>query len=364
MSKDTEIQATMQFKKKPHRPWKLALLKETIDDEEELNYPENLIPHSLSAELADLSKEIEDQHGEFPDLTLDLEEPSEEFIYSNKLKEDFSKKDLREIYDIEELQQIIQTKMEEKQELTSKIPAQQHSSLLIGGFLNPGNLNSKDNSNSQDPVKDLMGVLRLKEEELSKLATNLELQRAFADAEQAILAKEVALKAKQLSEERTKQVIEQAAIAKQQLQIASTQAKEREKKLTAEQELRKSLEIELAKINIRTKNAEDSLASLENALKGEKMLRRDSEIQARMSLDQIVASELAKKESEQEKAAILTKLTKMQNIIVSEQSLRKLADQKYQQAILDIENADKSRLDAVQQRNVQRKLLMDMLQDD
>ena len=54
----------------------------------------------------------------------------------------------------------------------------------------------------------------------------------------------------------------------------------------------------------------------------------------------------------------------MQNIIVSEQSLRKLADQKYQQAILDIENAEKSRLDAVQQRNVQRKLLMDMLQDD
>ena len=320
------------FKKRSHRPWKPNLLENAIKETGgnadsssaggKFTSAEDLLPQEVSLE-SDTCNHPGTPNATIPNATIpnatipnaakpDLLQATEESFVnqgSNLPPEPSSitKKPLDaavqgstmpelHIDNInEDLQSVIREKTKQKDEIISKISDKTASSMLIGGFIQPGQIQSNDTSSSNGKkINRLMNDLQHKELELNSLANNLKIAQAIEQAEQAELAKQAEIRARLAAEKRMQESIEQANLASEQLQVAMTQARQAESTQHEEEKSRKLAEAQIEEANVRANNAE-------LAMKAEQQARIAAEEKAKHALNQTVQTELSRQELEEAK---------------------------------------------------------------
>ena len=235
------------FIKKPHRPWKTALLDQALNN-----------PYTTQA-------------------TLDTSLPPAS--YKEK------------ITDGEQLKSILQEKNNQKEQIVQKITDKSNSSLLLGGFFQPNNMQIPNSSQNGQKINRLINDLKSKEHEITSLTANLKIAEATDKAEQAELIRNTEAQARISAELRMKKAIDQVHIAASQLGIAIEKAQLAEQ---AQKEEEKARRIAEGKIN----KAVEQTRILEQALQTEIQARKAAEDKAQISLNQTIQTELARQEIE------------------------------------------------------------------
>lgn len=243
------------FTKKPHRPWKTALLEQTVKN-----------PHSAQA-------------------TLDNSISRTALSYKEKVS------------DNEQLKSILQEKNNQKDQLIQKITDKSSSSLLLGGFFQPNNMQIPNSSQNGQKINRLMHDLKSKEQEITSLTANLKIAEATEKAEQAELIRHTEEQARISAEQRMKKAIEQVHIAASQLGIAIEKAQLAEQAQKEEEKARRVAEGKISK-------AVEQTRILEQAIHTEIQARKTAEEKAQISLNQTIQTELARQEIEGAKKKI------------------------------------------------------------
>lgn len=242
------------FTKKPHRPWKTALLEQTVKN-----------PHTAHSQ-ATMSANIKPNYKE-------------------------------NITDNEQLKSILQEKNNQKEQLIQKISDKSNSSLLLGGFFQPNNMQIPNSSQNGQKINRLIHDLKSKEQEITSLTANLKIAEATDKAEQAELIRHTEEQARISAEQRMKKAIEQVHIAASQLGIAIEKAQLAEQ---AQKEEEKGRRIAEGKIS----QAIEKIRILEQAIQTEIQARKAAEDKAQISLNQTIQTELARQEIESYKNKI------------------------------------------------------------
>lgn len=306
---------TSNFQKRPHRPWNPTLLENAIQDarQAEKSNPTDTITAPLSR--LDTGPSLSEHSQSQLDLIND------------------------------QLKKIIHEKEERKETIRQQIEDKSNSSLLIGGFFQPENVQIENTSKQGKKIHHLMNDLKSKEHELSSLTNNLKLAQAIEKAEQSERARQIEEQARVAAEKKTRQAIEQTQMATEQFHVAIEQAHQAEQAQKEEENLRKIAQATVEEANKRIQDAE-------LAKQAEQQARLAAEEKAQQALNQTIQTELARQALEEAKGendkriqSILEQLRKSDIAREAEENRRKDIESKLtvlEHKALELEQAKKT----------------------
>jgi hypothetical protein len=242
------------FSKKPHRPWKAALLEQAIGKTNG-NQPLPEVEQPLSPNVP-------------------MNNPGN--LSAN-----------------DQLKSVLQEKNNQKEQIIEKISDKSNSSLLVGGFFQPNNMNINATSKNGQKINRLINDLKSKEQEITSLTSNLKISEAVERAEQAELIRKTEEQARVSAEQRMKKAIEQVHIAASQLNVAIEKTQLAELAQKEEEKARRIAEGKISKLIEQFKILEHNLAQETEA-------RKTAEEKAQISLNQTIQTELSRQEIEGE----------------------------------------------------------------
>jgi hypothetical protein len=257
-------QHNVPFNKKPHRPWKTALLEQTVKNPTGLPQP--------SIDLASLKQQQNAQ----------INNTSASRLQNSSATE------------VNPLKMMLQEKNLQKDQLLNKITDKSNNPLLVGGFFQPNNIQIQNSSQNGRKINHLIHDLKSREQEITSLTASLKIAEATEKAEQAEIIRQAEEHARVSAEQRMKKAIEQVHVAASQLGIAIEKAQLAEQ---AQKEEEKSRRIAEGKIS----KALEQVRLLEISLQNEIQARKSAEEKAQISLNQTIQTELARQELESSK---------------------------------------------------------------
>ncbi|MGD0465089.1 MAG: hypothetical protein ABSA84_00085 [Gammaproteobacteria bacterium] len=244
------------FTKKSHRPWNAALLEQTV------------------------------KNSNSTQITID---PSS--FKQQTINNDPNKNKTRTSEEVDPLKLMLKEKNSQKSQLINQITDKSNSSLLLGGFFQPNNMQLQNSGPNGRKINSLIHDLKSKEQEITSLTASLKIAEATEKAEQAEIIRQTEEHARLSAEQRMKKAIEQVHVAASQLGIAIEKAQLAEQ---AQKEEEKARRIAEGKVNKTLEQAR----LLELALQNEIQAKKAAEDKAQISLNQTIQTELARQEIE------------------------------------------------------------------
>lgn len=359
------------FKKRDHRPWNTSLLESTVQKADETSTSDSLDLPDFNLSLDANTLETSDYS--FSDLNFVQEQPP----LSESLNDTFSQLAAIANQDSSnfELKSAIKQSEQTKGQLLQKINDKSSSSILLGGFFQPQQLNSSEETQSKRKMNFLLSDLKNKEQELNSLTNNLKVSEAIERSEQAELNRRAEEQRRLAAENRMRQAIEQAQIAAEQCRLAMEQANEAAVAYREEEQLRRIAEDQINDLKVRLNNTELSLhhernakvaaeQTAKNALQQTESATQLAMQQSQDTLDkasqlgsqneqlQRKITEVENKHNDAASSLIytqqkVTELTaqrdKLKSIIEAEQDLRRVAEKRAQEALARAETAETAR---------------------
>lgn len=403
MSDVRKKNSSSAFKKRAHRPWKTALLEDTVQ-EAALAVDDDIFDLDLDVTI-ESSLDTNSFYPEFnftdemPDLMGDVAS----FDLNAQLETDEEQNEIK--------QAIHQTKQQHKQ-ISQQLSDKSGNSILLGGFFQPQQISANNDTHTGRKINSLLSDLKVREQKLSSLTSNLKISEAYERAEQAELSKRAANQQLQAAENRMRQAVEQAKMAEEQFLTAMDQTKQAAMAHHEEARLRKEAERLAKEAKLRANQAEIELqnerlariAADEKAQHAFMLAEKASLFQRQLTdaSEQLVRLENTKQVEDNRRAEIEQKYTalndthykleqehkecantikkleatiqelndkykgneslvaefnaqrdKLKAIIAAEQDLRKHSDRKYQETLVRAEKAEQ----AWQRETQQRKLI-------
>ncbi len=238
---DVGRRSSRVFKKRAHRPWKTGLLEKAIK-ETTIDATEDLVKFDLDLEI----DTTEDDTSFYPDFNF-VDETSK-----------FSKLEMIPEPQREIKQEIFQTKQQQKL-LAQQINEKSNVRLSLGGFFQPQQLTTLQDSQAGRKISSLLSNLKNQEQKITSLTSSLKISEAVEQAKLAEINFKAEANARHVAEQRMRQAVQQAEQVAEQFRTAMDQANQASMAQQEEAELRKLADKQAQEAKIRANNAEIDL---------------------------------------------------------------------------------------------------------
>jgi len=200
------------FTKRIHRPWRPALL-----------------------EGASEAVEVPSQISQFSSLAIDNPNIKDSLMPSEAIELN--------------LQQHLNEKTKERNEINQQLIARGENRISIGGFLCPSNIFSVNQEEKHEKTSTLMSELKSKEQEILLLAHDLKIAKALEQTEKLEISRQQEEQARKSAEEKALFAIQQAKLAAEQIVKTEEQLNLERKFRIEDERIRKSLEEKIQKLH-------------------------------------------------------------------------------------------------------------------